>query len=279
VKHCISTIGIVWSCVACCLAANVACAQSEVRQPATHALKLRVIEGEWGGSQLQDIQKTCQSAGMELWKHFPGRKLHPIIIGRSRNGPITWYDRLPSGEYQIRLDSQSNLWAQFSFQFAHELCHVLCCYSDDKHPNKWFEESLCEVASLFVMRRMAETWKTSPPYANWKGYSPHLKEYADDRIEKVHLPPDTSLAEWYAENAKKMNEEGSQRDKQRIVAAALLPLLEAEPSHWEAVGYLNAGNRFPNQSFADYLADWEYFAPAQHKPFVRKIVAMFGLAP
>ena len=257
--------------------ARAAVAQAGNEKSPPHPLDIRVVGGDWGGGQVRDIQKVCHSAAMELWPYFAGRRLRPIVVSRSHEGPITLYQRLEQGQYQVRLDSEDNLWAQFSFQFAHEFCHVLCNYDDDEHPNRWFEESICELASLFALRRMAETWNTSPPYPNWKSYAPHLKDYADNRMREIQQPASTSLAEWYGENAQQLYAGAAGRERNRIVAAALLPLFEQQPQHWEAVGYLNCGKGFKKQSFQQYMQDWEYFAPERHKGFIKGIGKMFDV--
>jgi len=258
-------------------AANSGDCQTPRDKPVVHPIQIRIQDGGWGGGPTENIQKVCHSAAMELWKHFPDRRLSPIVVSRSRSGPIVLYERLADGQYQIRLDSQDTYWAQFSFQFAHEFCHILCGYRERPHPNKWFEESLCELASLYSMRQMSETWKTAPPYPNWKSFAPHLKDYADKRIAKGRLPENTTLAKWYEENAKELRGSPTLREKNEIVAVALLPLFEKEPSHWEAVGYLNAGKTFKNQTFEDFLTQWRYFAPQRHKAFIQQIAAAFDI--
>jgi hypothetical protein len=240
-------------------------------------LDIRVTDDDWGGAQVRDIQKVCQSAATELWQYFPGRPLSPIVVSRSHDGPITLYDRLDEGQYQIRLDSQGNLWAQFSFQFAHEFCHVLCNYEPGEHPNKWFEESLCDLASIFALRRMAQTWETSPPYPNWKSYAPRLNEYADNLIHEAQLPEGVTLAKWYADNAEQLRTSHSRRELNRVAAVKLLPLFEKEPGLWQSVGYLNTGKGFKQQTLAQYLRDWEYFAPTTHKASIRQIIDLLGV--
>ena len=246
-------------------------------QSRLHALDIRVAGGDWGNAPPKNIEGVCESAAMELWRYFPGRRLHPIRISRSHKGPIVLFDRLAKGEYQVRLDSEGTHWAQFAFQFAHEFCHILCSYRAGEQPNKWFEESICEMASLFALRKMARTWKVSPPYPNWKDFAPHLKDYADKRIEEVHLPADTTLAQWYRRHAQELYSNACREDLNRVVAGALLPLFEQEPQRWEAVAYLNAGKSFPGQSFKEYMEDWEYHVPKRHKEFVRRIARLFNV--
>src|SRR5450759_2591810 len=78
--------------------------------------------------------------------HFP-----PIEVSRGISEPVTHFERGPSGEIRVELNVEGPYWAQFAFQFGHEMCHVLCEYGDYPNPNKWFEETLCETASLFVL--------------------------------------------------------------------------------------------------------------------------------
>ncbi|MEA3368409.1 MAG: hypothetical protein U9R68_09885, partial [Planctomycetota bacterium] len=143
--------------------------------------------------------------------------------------------------------------------------------------NKWFEESVCETASLFALRRMAEVWKTDPPYPNWRDYAPHLREYAGNRTKDARLPADTTLADWYARHADHLRKEACDRPKNEIVAGALLPLFEEKPARWAAVQYLNAAAKPEPRSFGQYLAAWHANCPAAHRPFVRRVADLFGI--
>ena len=85
-----------------------------------------------------------------------GRTLEPILV-EPKGGPITLFRRGPKGEYLVRLNTGDRHWAQHAYQFAHEFTHILANYDEHERRNKWFEESICEMASLFVLRRMSET--------------------------------------------------------------------------------------------------------------------------
>ena len=52
----------------------------------------------------------------------------------------------------------------------------------------WFEETICEVASLFALEKMAMEWNQSAPHPNWKPYAVEFKKYAEQRISKHRLP-------------------------------------------------------------------------------------------
>jgi hypothetical protein len=177
----------------------------------------------------------------------------------------------------MALATGGTLWAQYTFQFAHEFMHVLCSYDDDPHKNKWFEESVCETSSLFVLRRSAETWKTAPPYDHWKDYARHLKSYADDRMESARLPKGKTFLRWYKENREALRRNATDRPKNNIVAGRLLPLLEEEPRHWEATTWLNQDRFDASTSFEAYLKAWQKNCPDRHKDFVRRVASLFGV--
>ncbi len=243
--------------------------------PPTHKLVIRPAKTDKWEASLRDVEKLLYSTAGELWCYFPGRTLPPILV-EPKGGPIVLFRRGPDGEFYVKLNTGSTYWSQYTFQFAHEFCHILCNYKEGENPNKWFEESICEVASLFVLRQMSETWKTKPPYPNWRDYSSSLKDYAAKRIADAPLPDGQTLADWYEHNAKDLHGTAL-REKNRVIAGALLPLFEKEPNRWEAVAWLNTGKTYKNQTFEQYLADWHYYAPERHKRFIEQIAKKFDI--
>jgi hypothetical protein len=252
--------------------------RAEASEPAAGGRELVIrpqADAAWN-EEVEDARRVFQSAAGELWRHFPDRKLPPILV-EPNGGPIVLHRRGPAGEYYVRLDTGHNLWAQHAYQFAHEFCHILCNYAEHKHRNKWFEESLCEMASLFALRRMSETWRTQPPYSNWKDYAPALKKYADERIEKAQLPGGVSLAEWFCYECQALYENATLREKNTVVAVALLPLFEKQPEHWAAVTYLNAAAPGDSQDLAAFLRQWRDAAPEKHRAFIGQVARQFAI--
>ena len=243
-------------------------------------LDIRVEAGGWGGAGVGDIQKVLHSAASQLWKHRPGRRLAPVVVRHGGSGPITLFDRGPAGEHIVKLDVEGRFWCQFAYQFAHEFCHILANHSPKtSSKNQWFEEALAEAASLYAVAQMGETWKTSPPYPNWKGYAAALTKYARETRQKkgAELPAGTTLARWYRLNEAALRKNPYDRDKNRLVAKRLLGLLEKDPSHWAAIGYLNLSKADAGASFRDYLSSWHRGAPARHKAFIERIAGMFDI--
>jgi len=245
----------------------------------TRKLSIVVNGGGWGNAGVVDIRKVLESTGQELWKYFPDRRLNKIIVGRGRQSPITLFRRGRNGEYFVKLNVQGRFWCQFAYQFAHELGHILANYSaKTPQANKWFEEMLCELASLFAMRKMAITWKTAPPYPHWKSYSSAIQKYVDDLTtpKANRLPDGTTLAAWYKANAAELRKNPCLRAKNRIVANRLLGLFESNPEGWAAVEFLNSGKQ-DSDKFQDYLSNWYRQTPARHRKFVASIIRLFEL--
>jgi len=241
-------------------------------------LQIRVISKDWGDAEPDNLQAVCISAANEIWRFFPDRRIEPITVNSTTKDPMVIFGRGPDGERRILLNIKGKLWARCAYQFSHEFCHILCNYRKVKNPNLWFEEALCETASLFALRRMAENWKSKPPYSNWKGYSTALEDYANTMSREVPSLDKLTLAEWFANNESLLRSDGTNRPRNRLFALAFLKLLEKNPHHWQAVGYLNQWEAMdPNLSFQAYLSDWFQRVPAIHKPFVQEIAGLFAI--
>lgn len=240
---------------------------------------ITVESGPWGAARASTVQRVLQSAAGALWAYASGRDPPPaILVSRSKSGPMTLHERGPRGEIRILLDTGDTYWAQYIFQFAHELGHVLCRHDRDEDANRWFEESICEVASLFVLRRLAEEWETRPPFPHWAPFAPRLAEYAQERLDGFMLPPGVELSHWLRKVEPALRSAADRRDLNGTVAAALLPLLESQPAGWEAVAYLNEEPGSRDWSLAEYLAAWRRRAPARHGAFIDRVASTLGVA-
>ena len=68
-------------------------------------------------------------------------------------------------------------WAQIIFQYSHELCHLLIEEPIPEH-FKWFEESLCDLASIYFLYESAEKWPLSFP--DHLDYQTKIRNYISD---------------------------------------------------------------------------------------------------
>jgi hypothetical protein len=146
-----------------------------------------------------------------------------------------------------------------------------------RHANLWFEESLCETSSLFVLRRLAVTWQQSAPYDSWRSYAPAIAKYAADRLARPEhqLPADIPFLAWFRQNEPALRENAILREKDVIIASQMLPLFEAEPAGWAAACYLNLGARQQGKSLTQHFSEWQNNSPPALRPFLARLSALF----
>lgn len=257
---------------------------------ARKGIAITVAPGNWGAADVADIQRVLESVADELRLqvgYSPEARLNIRVVPRGVS-PRVLYERGPAGEYVVHLTARNERWFQYAYQFSHELCHIFSNFDHKETANneavtnnQWFEETLCETASLFTLKRLAQTWAEAPPARKWAGYAPTFAAYADYLLTAAHrhLPASLSLDQWYRENQVPLRESPYQREKNELAATALLPLFEQAPGNWRAITYLNPDKASATKDFRDYLADWHAACPAEQKELVRQTMALFGFAP
>jgi hypothetical protein len=249
------------------------------------ALDIRVQANGFGRVSSADVTAVLQSAAEEIFRHCPHTQLDGIDVYFRPDHPQMNFKRMPSGRIVIGLSARDTRWAQYSFQFAHEFCHALANFAnhsepragDSPNPNLWLEESLCETASLFALRAMRRSWQVAPPYPVWKAYAPWLSDYAEQRLALHRLPAGISFSTWFAQNETALRQNADQRDRNTMIAIQLLPIFEAEPAGWEAVTFLNRGSFSATKSLSQHLAEWRSACPADLRPFVATLAAVFAV--
>ena len=258
--------------------------------PAKNGIAITVAPGNWGAADIRDIKRVLESVAEEfrLQVGYPAEARLNIRVVPRGVSPRVLYERGPTGEYVVHLTARNERWFQYAYQFSHELCHIFSNF-DHKElkndeavtSNQWFEESLCETASLFTLKRLAQTWADAPPARKWVGYAPTFAAYADYLLtaEHRHLPASQSLDQWYRENQAPLQESPYQREKNELAATALLPLFEKAPGNWRAIIYLNHEKANATQTFDDYLAAWYAACPLEQKELVHQTMALFGISP
>lgn len=251
------------------------------------SIAIDVAPGNWGRADVRDIAQVLESAADELLAHVGSSRGEISIRVIPRSGPPrVLYERGVDGQYVIQLSARDERWFQYVFQFSHELCHVLSNFDHKEaigqakvdEGNQWFEEALCETASLFTLRRLAAAWETHPPAPNWADHASLLSAYAAHLMGQAHrqLPAGQSLRDWYAHNDSSLRASPYQREKNELVAASLLPLFEARPELWRSVAYLNPVRASAGKAFAHYVADWQAASPDKTLP--DQLIELFGLS-
>ena len=241
----------------------------------TAELRLIVENGNWGVASLTAIHAALTSAAGILLEAFGTPPDAPVRVARWDQDPQVFYDMRP---YEIRISARDTYWCQYIYQFSHELCHAMTGFDRFKeHRHKWFEESLCELASLFVLHRLAEVWAEEPPlhiYGASEFASNHAT-YAEGIEEKYRTPPGISLPGWLAANIRTLEADPLRRDLDGAVAVALLDRFRRDPTLWRDCLPLNQWDPSADTTFSDYLESWtaclrEYGSDARAPALVRK---------
>ncbi|MDE0220471.1 MAG: hypothetical protein OXJ90_14495 [Spirochaetaceae bacterium] len=226
-----------------------------VNSDAVSAL-VTVENGNWGATSLRPIHAVLASAAGVLADAFGRVPDAPIQVAPWSRNPQVFDDQRP---YQIRLSARDRYWSQYVYQFSHEFCHVMTNFDCHKgHKHRWFDETLSELASLFVLHRLAKLWIAHPPDAipDAAGFAPSHRTYAErtaaryPRISRDHLP------EWFTEAVPKLEANPYERDLCGTVAVALLDSFQADPTLWRDCLHLNHWNPDADPAFAEYLGSW-----------------------
>ena len=246
-------------------------------------MEIEVAQGDWGDNRLEDIQVLLQNVASHFatsFREIPDWHIVVTPTDTEECNPITLYRPGAQGPFSILLPARGRRWAQFSYQFAHELCHVASDFERlRRNPNNWFHEALCELASIFTLRRMAQSWRESPPFPNWSDYAPSLAEYAQNCLAEpaMQLPSGLSLASWLEREEASLRADEYQRDKNAVVAYALLPLFENTPSGWNTIRILPESN----DTLDVYLHAWHTSVENSDALFIGRIISTLeaGKAP
>lgn len=243
-------------------------------------IKLSVSHDDWGDIQpgkiailLQDtafhINQLLRSPFDEKIKVMPSQVDHPKVL----------YRESLEDPYTIWISARDNYWCKFAYQFAHEFCHVLSDYENLKeNPNNWFHEALCELSSMFAIRRMAVRWLIYPAFPDRRDYAASLREYGQNLLnnQDAQLPANMSLQNWLSLHESELRQipvnQKEQRDSQALVASHLLPIFEKTPKGWNAI------RKLPNSKgvLADYLVAWYSVVDPEDKDFVGRLSGVLG---
>lgn len=170
--------------------------------------------------------------------------------------------------YTIFLTARGNHWSQYVFQFSHEYCHYLINGPLDGklETSFWFEESICELASMFFLNRATIRWNayqyvkvpgvpmsSSDRVLNdLKGYVKNNQEYLRNRrnlSSGISIP----LASWLEENMHSLSEPVYHRDLYNKIADSLLDLFIDNHDLWRILPYLYRPSLAEYSGFREFI--------------------------
>ncbi len=254
-------------------AANSALIPEPEDEPAKPANPTKIVldNKDWEGAKPEDVQAVLDSTLSAITPYMNIHPLGNILVRHTQKAnPDSLYEKGPHGEYIIELSSGGNHWAQYVYQFSHEMCHLISNY--DLAPNnssrqQWVDESLCDAFGLFTLQQMEAQWETKPPYPNWKDYAHNFSQYADDELKQPYrkLPDGMKFGAWFANHQQQLSDDpyAEQRHLSEVVSTQLLPIFAAKPESWTALNFLNLGDDSRDKSLLMFLADWQTNTPPE----------------
>ena len=125
---------------------------------------------------------------------------------------------------------------------------------------------------------MAQQWLNDSSVHYQTTYAKHFEGYAEGRLrrQEVEIPPGMELPGWLRSHEEELRTSDVTVDEQRVnqslIAYALLPIFEADPTGWNAIA------RFPVSvgRLADYLKDWHSSVDSEDKDFVATVSNTLG---
>ena len=246
----------------------------EFAQP--NKLVLAIADGGWN-RESQDLPPAvvCRDAIETIWKAAGRPQLPPIAIVNDTHaqGPSLQLRRGINDTFVIHLHSSGDLPSQLVYQTSHEFGHLLC-NSPGLKTNKllWFEEALCECASLYSLRKLSTEWKAADSIAKRK-YAKNFALYANARINSAGTLP--SLPEWYRKNRATLATRTNDYDFLLPASIKLLAYFEANPDAWQIVEHLN--EKMLGDTFEIHLANWRRSVERNQTSHVDAIGAIFGI--
>lgn len=248
-------------------------------------LEIEIRDGGWGTAKAPDIETVLRSVAGVLLPYFPGHESDRIQVAFSTQGPQVLLEQSSEGSHRVLLDVRDTRWDQFAYQFSHELCHIFSNYGQRAldggavaRDHQWFEETLCETVSLFTLDRLSASWERSPPHPRWKAYAPAFREYANRLLSQGHrrLPANGTIAAWYEANRGELETHPYLRERNELLASALLPLFQNTPGSFASIAFLNRERPASSGSFKAYLEAWYSCCPPEHRDFVGRLISLLG---
>jgi hypothetical protein len=238
---------------------------------------IHVAPTGWGDANVADIQAVLESAA--------AKELNGVVVPKTvinvQNGtePLTAFVRDPNGAFVVTLAVSGRQWAQFAYQFSHELCHVVSLNQRAVQTSTdWFEESMCEAVSIETVRRMGVVWKTKPPYPNWKSYASSLDEYWREVVSRPsrQLPANDTITNWYVCRASAFAANSTDREANGMIANELIKTLRSEPKAIRTLSSMNQTKIDSTRTMANFVDNWQSAERSRpNREIIKKLSAPF----
>lgn len=234
---------------------------SGVRDDEFSRLKI-TVDDSWDLDDTSNVSNILYEAANYLYVHLRNKPRIDVVVGYDlEQGPIALYrGRYDRVDRVLLSNTPLEYRPQIIYQFSHEFCHVISDYNrvrSSSSKNGWFHESLCELASIFVLHATGE---------------PELENYLGDYHEGPRrvLSGIQDFRAWMLDKEQELRSRvGGQydRDSNAVVAYRLLPLFVEHPKLWNTLWNLPKSE---SRLFV-YIEEWKKAVAVQERALLDKL--------
>lgn len=237
---------------------------------------LCVCPNVWGDANDENVKAVIHSCIEIEYSWFCQEQMpnKDLIVTQSPN-EFPWICKQQDKNI-IFLHTRDRYWSQYAYQFSHELCHhVIDAEYCEKARFGWFEESICELASLCCLSQMADKWEITPPYLNWQSYASALREYANEIIQKPSNNVD-DFNIWLSSNLDALYLDRYNRHLNSIIAVHLFPTFNENHQMWKVMQYLNKIEISVDMTLNEYLNNLSTIVPLELELEMNRLKELLG---
>ena len=251
----------------------------------------------WGNMSHSDIQTLCENISFHFEKHLrPENEMNDTVnVYRSFDEIHVTLDPNPVAKYKIGMLLKKDMeirvddFYYFIWSFGHEICHILHNFelTTIDNPNLWFQEGIASMASVWVLRSMADTWEHDSPFGTFVEQDGGIAYFSDnfEHFANAYLNvfPEYQYngtgEEWLEEYEIFLREDYyktrsfTQYHLVSQLSYKFLPIFEENPEAWNAVRKMPASTG----EMSEYMQDWHDNVDTEDKQFVEAIADEMGI--
>lgn len=203
-----------------------------------------------------------------------------VVKYTERQGPMCLFEDFSNPLMQrILLSAREHYWAQYAYQFSHELCHLHIkshkTYLVKSYKFSFFEEALCWLCSICVLFKLS-LYK-GKMLTDLKSFQWGFEKYKCYVLD-ASLDQPINFPSWTEENWEFLQydfccnyEDDNSRMRARIVATAMSEHANSNV-FWEACKYITQSPKIQTaKTFAQFFEIWLSCVPLEIADVVRRI--------
>lgn len=250
------------------------------------------LAGNWGrmfphaADQVVELMRRSCLDGVRL---ISDRQPSRLRVDEHPSGPpAVWLHEDGSTTAWVIVDIGQQAWAQLSYQFGHELGHVLAnswqFHAKPAPPCQWLEEAIVEAFSLRGLARLARNWTQKPPFPGDNAYGEAILEYRQNVVRQYgQLAAQQGgvgdFRSWFDRNRRGLEAPTGLNPFAKAASLVILAEYERTPGCIEAVGALNRWPRRGALPIEAYIGEWlascsELNASPALPKFIKQILSL-----